>query len=137
MMRRRGLRGAAAMEFGLWFPVILSVLIGVIDGGMAMATQHVLARAARDGARIGSMTIEPIPATGKLIEAAASDAALRSLSAAGVEENVFVEARWTTDAEGLAWITVDVHLDHRSFIGSLSPFHGWQTRSFSMLTQEQ
>lgn len=136
--RRHARRGAAAMEFGLWFPVILSVLIGVLDGGMAMSRQHVLARAARDGARIGSMTIEPIPATGDLIEKAATDAALRSLEAAGLTNGIFVEADWQINPDdGLAWITVVVHAEHRSFIGSLSPFHGTHSRSFTMLTQEQ
>lgn len=126
------------MEFGLWFPVILSILLAVIDGGMAMAKQHVLARAARDGARIGAMTIEPIPATGDLIEQAAADAAIASLEAAGLTTGIFVEADWNVDPDdGLAWITVVVHAEHRSIVGSISPFHGTHARTFTMLTQEQ
>jgi len=130
-------RGTAATEFALLLPILLSVLIGVVDGGLAMSKQHMLARAARDGARIGSMTIEPIPATGELIELAAEEAALRSLTAAGLTSGVFVTADWDVDESGLAWVTVVVSAEHRSILGPMSPLHGTHARSFTMLTQEQ
>lgn len=77
-------RGAAAVEFALTFPLGMTILAGAIDGGMYMVESTVAARAARDGARVGSMILEPPPATGDTIEAGAKSAAEASLGAAGV-----------------------------------------------------
>jgi Flp pilus assembly protein TadG len=49
-------RGAAALEFALVFPVLLLILVGIIDFGMLMSTQSVVANAAREGARTAALT---------------------------------------------------------------------------------
>lgn len=46
-------RGAAAVEFALVLPVLLSLLLGVVDLGLAVYTQSVLSNASREGARAG------------------------------------------------------------------------------------
>ena len=50
---RRQEQGAAAVEFALLLPVLLSLLLGVVDLGLAVYTQSVLANASREGARAG------------------------------------------------------------------------------------
>ncbi len=49
-------RGAAALEFALVFPVLLLLLIGIVDFGMLMSTQSVVANAAREGARTAALS---------------------------------------------------------------------------------
>ena len=46
-------RGAAAVEFALLLPLFVSLLLGVVDLGLAVYTQSVLANASREGARAG------------------------------------------------------------------------------------
>jgi len=46
-------RGAAAVEFALLLPLLLSLFLGVVDLGLAVYTQSVLANASREGARAG------------------------------------------------------------------------------------
>jgi len=50
---RHGQKGAAVVEFALLLPVLLSLLLGVVDLGLAVYTQSVLANASREGARAG------------------------------------------------------------------------------------
>lgn len=58
MIQRRRRRGGAAIEFGLWLPVIMSMLAGIVDIGWMMHAHHNVVRAARDGARVGVAVIE-------------------------------------------------------------------------------
>lgn len=46
-------QGAAAVEFALLLPILLSLLLGVVDLGLAVYTQSVLTNASREGARAG------------------------------------------------------------------------------------
>lgn len=48
-------RGAAALEFALVVPVIILMVLGIVDLGMLMNAQAVVANAARDGARVASL----------------------------------------------------------------------------------
>jgi Flp pilus assembly protein TadG len=135
MMRR----GSAAIEFGLTLPVGLMILAGAIDGGVYMVESTVASRAARDGARVGSMTMESTaPPTGALIEAAAKSAAQASLTAAGITTGkVTVTTDWFQDAAAVSWIKVDVQVAHEGFFGNLTPFGDAIQHSFLMVTQEQ
>lgn len=131
-------RGTAAMEFALCLPVTMLVFGSVVDGGRVMSVNHSLARAARDGARIGSMVMEPPPATGHTIRAEARAAAERSLLAAGhAPGEYFVTASWDRDADDIAWIRVTVTSDFQPIFRGLSPFQGPVTHEFFMITQEQ
>jgi Flp pilus assembly protein TadG len=134
---RRLRLGSAAVEFALTLPIGLTILAGSVDGGMFMVESTVAARAARDGARVGSMTLEPPPANGDLIEAAARSAALSSLNAAGAAADAVVSATWFQDEDGVSWLQVDVSTPHVSFFGSMTPFSGTVQHRFFTVTQEQ
>jgi Flp pilus assembly protein TadG len=134
---RRLRLGTSAVEFALTLPIGLTILAGSIDGGMFMVESTVAARAARDGARVGSMTLEGSPVTGDLIEAAARDAALSSLNAAGVSADATVAATWFQDANAVSWLQVDVSMPHTSFFGGMTPFADTIQHRFFTVTQEQ
>jgi len=48
-------RGAAAVEFALVFPMLLVLLFGIIDFGMLVNTNVIVANASRDAARTASL----------------------------------------------------------------------------------
>lgn len=52
-------RGSAAVEFFLWVPILVFLVAAVIDWGFYMNTRTYVARAAMDGARVGTSTYEP------------------------------------------------------------------------------
>ena len=54
-------RGAAAVEFALLLPVLIMVLFGIIEFGIALSRQQVLATASREGARLGIRQSVPRP----------------------------------------------------------------------------
>ena len=54
-------RGAAAVEFALLLPVLIMVLFGIIEFGVALSRQQVLATASREGARLGIRQSVPRP----------------------------------------------------------------------------
>lgn len=135
-MRRLRL-GTSAVEFALTLPIGLTILAGSIDGGMYMVESTVAARAARDGARVGSMTLEGSPVTGDLIEGAARSAALSSLNAAGSSANATVTAMWFQDRDQVSWLQVDVSMPHTSFFGGMTPFASTVHHRFFTVTQEQ
>ena len=51
--RARRQRGAAAVEMALVLPLLLALVLGVVDLGLAVYTQSVLSNASREGARAG------------------------------------------------------------------------------------
>ena len=135
---RQRRRGTAAMEFGLWFPAFVLIVLGVIDASLFLARQHALERSARAGAQVGAVTLEASdPASGADIEAEAIEAATRSLQAARLASVTQVHADWWQDANGYSWITVTVDTPYKSIVPGLTPFKGNQTASFTMFTQEQ
>lgn len=48
-------RGAVAVEFALLLPVLLILLFGIIDFGLALNAQVTLTQAAREGARLAAL----------------------------------------------------------------------------------
>lgn len=54
--RANGERGAAAVEFALVLPLLLMVVLGTIDWGWYFFVSQVVTNAAREGARVGSLT---------------------------------------------------------------------------------
>ena len=60
MVRRRE-RGAAAVEFALVLPLLLSAVGGAVDFGRLYYQQIMLSNAARDGARLASMGATTYP----------------------------------------------------------------------------
>ena len=66
----RSERGAVAVEFALLLPVLMIILLGIIEFGMAFSAQITLSNAAREGAR--TMAIQnSVIATGTAVIAAA------------------------------------------------------------------
>lgn len=51
MQHRR--RGAAAIEFVMWLPILAVLISGLVDIGWYMSTYHRVQRVAQDGARVG------------------------------------------------------------------------------------
>jgi Flp pilus assembly protein TadG len=55
-------RGAIAVEFAILLPVLLILLMGIIEFGLAFNTQITLTQAAREGARIMAINDDPAEA---------------------------------------------------------------------------
>jgi len=53
--QRNGQRGAELIEFALILPLILVLLMGIFDFGLAFQRYEVITNAAREGARLGSL----------------------------------------------------------------------------------
>ena len=58
--RLRSESGASAVEFALLLPVLMMVLFGIIEFGLALYRQAILTNASREGARLG--IVQSIPA---------------------------------------------------------------------------
>lgn len=65
-VRRMRERGAAAVEFALVLPVLLAVLMGVVEMGLALYDKAVLTHASREGARAGIVLRSPKLSTGEI-----------------------------------------------------------------------
>jgi len=52
-------RGATLVEFGLLAPLLVTLLFGLLEFGLAMYTKGLLANAAREGARFGVVLSTP------------------------------------------------------------------------------
>src|SRR6185503_12886172 len=50
---RRSESGASAVEFALLLPVLMMILFGIIEFGLALYRQAILTNASREGARLG------------------------------------------------------------------------------------
>jgi Flp pilus assembly protein TadG len=76
-------RGAAALEFALALPLLMTLVLGLIDFGYLFYLQLVVQNAAREGARAGSLFIDGRSVTEAQRVAQAYLASL-NLSTAGV-----------------------------------------------------
>ena len=128
-----------AVEAAFVLPVILLVLMAIIDLSMFMRTWRIVQRAARDGCRVGSVTIEGAAATGDDIEAAAIDQAEAMLDAAGMPctGDCEVEAEWELADDGYHYLTVTVSWPWSSWTGFFPRLEPSVTGRFTMLTQQQ
>lgn len=57
--RLRSESGASAVEFALLLPVLMMVLFGIIEFGLALYRQAILTNASREGARLGIVQSVP------------------------------------------------------------------------------
>src|SRR6267154_371408 len=72
--RRRGEAGSAFIELGLFFPVLLLLLLGAIDFSRVYFARITLINAAEVGAQYGSRTVTASSDTSGMITAASNDA---------------------------------------------------------------
>ncbi|CAB3792382.1 hypothetical protein LMG28688_03498 [Paraburkholderia caffeinitolerans] len=56
-------KGAAAVEFAIVMPVLLMILFGIVELGIALYDKAVITNAAREGARAGIVLKNPKPST--------------------------------------------------------------------------
>jgi len=58
--------GASAVEFALLLPVLMMILFGIIEFGLALYRQAILTNASREGARLGIVQSVPPITTGQI-----------------------------------------------------------------------
>ena len=133
-------RGAAAVEFALTLPVLLILIAGIVELGMFVSFHHVIGRAVREGARVGSTTIEGDSPTGDIIEAEAIAQTEFVLATLGYPctGNCDVDAEWHVRADNYRYLTVSVEFPYDSVTGLLAFLDDILAEaSFTMLTQQQ
>lgn len=88
MSRHR--RGAAAIEFIMWFPILALLISGLIDIGWYMSSYHRVQRVAQDAARFGvrQAANETTSNEGDLQEAAALSRGTTMLGTLGLSGSV-------------------------------------------------
>lgn len=131
-------RGVAAMEFALTLPVFLFVVLGVADLSYFITSLYDVQRAARDGARVGAVTLEGGTPTGAVITAEAIAQAKIVLAASDKPcgDDCSVTAQWVL-VDGLRYVQVNVVYPHRPFTPGLNLVPTYARASFFMLTQQQ
>ncbi len=139
-------RGASAVEFALSLPILITVLMGVIALSSYISQLHAVTRAARDGARVGSVTLEGIDATGDDIEHAAELQARAVLDSTGYicggdpddtsddNSDCVVTASWYYD-DPFYYVTVWVSYPLEA--GDYPGFPDNVTAQFTMMAQQQ
>ncbi|MDP2316656.1 MAG: pilus assembly protein [Pseudomonadota bacterium] len=134
----RARRGAAALEFALCLPIFAVIVAGIADLSMFVSVLQLVSRAARDGARIGSATIEGDAPTGDQIEADAVAHVELLLAAAGrpCGADCTVTAEWI-DIDGPMFVRVRVSYPYEPFVGLTAFLADRATAEFTMMTQQQ
>jgi len=139
MRRKVRTRGGATMEFALWLPILAILVGGVTDLGWYLSRYQDIARAARDGARVGSTVLEDQTASrGSQIEAAATTQALQVLDDLGLTcgqtDRCTVTARYD-DSTGHPAIVVTVTYPFEPLVG-MFPMPHTLAAQFTMMTQQ-
>ena len=98
--------GASAVEFALLLPVLMMILFGTIEFGLALYRQSILTNASREGARLG--IVQSIPA----ITTTAINAAIDNyLTAAGIPPGTVTRTIVAGGATGTP-VTVTLNLPY-------------------------
>lgn len=137
---RRLRRGAAATEFVFTAPIMLLMVAGIFELSTFIGRFHMLQRAARDGARVGSVTLEGEEADGSLITAAAEAQANLVLTSGGLPctGSCAVNAQWVLDEDlGLRFVVVTVTYPYLPLTDVLPFLNGDTVSQFTMVTQQQ
>jgi Flp pilus assembly protein TadG len=79
-MRRKGEKGAAAVEFALVLPLLVMLLVGMMEFGLVLWRQEMITNATREAARAGI-----VAATPRLTEAEIQAVLEYNLSMAGID----------------------------------------------------
>ena len=132
-------RGVAAMEFALTLPVFLFVVLAVADLSYFISALYDVQRAARDGCRLGSVTLEGSGTpTGDIIRAAAEAQAKVVLEASGkpCAGGCSVSSEWFL-LEGRRYLRVSVQYPHQAFTPGLNLVPTYLNAKFVMFTLQQ
>lgn len=137
MQPRRQRRGANAVEFGLWIPVLFVLFAGLVDLSWLMSRYQNVVRAARDGARVGVAIIEDdddVP--GSVMGPVAEDHAKAILDGVGMtcDTGCTVEAKLINDGSDM--LEVRVVYPFEPLIGFL-PLKTDMKSQFTMMVQQQ
>ncbi|QCU77506.1 pilus assembly protein [Citricoccus sp. SGAir0253] len=116
-------RGAAAVEFALVVPVLLAIVLGIIEFGMIFNAQIQVTAAARDAARVVSITDEPATAMGDAVNVALASAPTVPIAPASV--NIAVVPAGTAANPCPAGSEVTVTINHS--VDSLTGLFGAAT----------
>jgi len=138
MRTRRQRAGGAAIEFGLWLPVIMAMLSGIVDVSWMMSRYHQVVRAARDGARVGVAIIEADDvAYGSEITAASTAHAEALLDGVGMtcDSDCTVTSTIITDG-GLDYLEVEVQYEYEPLM-NMVPLETTLQSRFTMMLQQQ
>ncbi len=81
-------QGSSAVEFALVFPVLLLIVVGIIEFGLVFNSQLQVTAAARDAARVISISAEPAAAVDQARSTAVSAAPTVSIDPATVHISV-------------------------------------------------
>lgn len=79
-MRRKGEKGAAAVEFALVLPLLVVLLVGMMEFGLALWRQEMITNATREAARAGIVAGDP-----RLTEAEIQAVLEANLATAGID----------------------------------------------------
>lgn len=79
-MRRNGEKGAAAVEFALVLPLLVVLLVGIMEFGLALWRQEMITNATREAARAGIVAGDP-----RLTEAEIQAVLEANLTTAGID----------------------------------------------------
>jgi Flp pilus assembly protein TadG len=82
---RSSQHGAAAVEFAIILPLLVSIVLGTIDWGYYFFVQQIVTNAAREGARVGTLYDPATPGSEALALADAEVTAKSYLDRAGLE----------------------------------------------------
>lgn len=102
--------GAAAVEFALLLPLLVLLLFGIVEFGLALHRHQVLATASREGARAGIRQTVPRPTVGEIERAARN-----VLTQAGVAGAVVVAVTGAGGASGTD-LSVMVETPYQFFV---------------------
>lgn len=135
-------RGTTAVEFALVFPWLAVLVVGIAEFSLFVVHLHTLQRAARDGARVGQLTLEGSDPDGSVITAAAVAQARDVLQANGMpcapKAGCQVTAQWDElfPMDDTRWVIVTVAVPYPALTGLL-PELTQPRMQFSMVTQQQ
>ncbi len=118
MIRRRRdrQRGAAAVEFALVLPLLLTLVLGAIDWGWFFFIDQLVTNAAREGARAGSVLPPRPTSTASQAEDAAEQAASAYLTRATLTPTGVAASFTTVDGTDAIQVTITYP------VGSLTGF---------------
>ncbi|MEQ1507890.1 MAG: TadE/TadG family type IV pilus assembly protein [Myxococcota bacterium] len=140
-------RGAAAIEFALWLPVLLMFLSAVVDWGYYMTQRVAVARAVMEGTRRGAAQFEsPAVAAGSVIGPTAGARASLVLTELGITcpaANCIVSSTYCDTGQGgvcnnppIDALVVQIQYDFEPFFG-LVPTPAGITERFEMAVENQ